>query len=154
MTRPIERLAARGIEAPEPVRPKGSYVAVREFQGTAWVSGCTGRSTAAGPLVGVVGDSLTLRQAREEAERAAINLVVALESAVGLDRVAAVLHLRGFIRATTDFGDHPQVLDTASALLADTFGPEIGVHARTAIGVSSLPGQASVELEAVFALVD
>lgn len=154
MTRPIERLAARGIEVPEPVRPKGSYVAVRELGGTAWVSGCTGRSTTAGPLVGVVGETLTLGQAREEAERAAINLVVALESAVGLDRVAAVLHLRGFVRASPDFGEHPLVLDAASALIADTFGPEVGLHARTALGVSSLPGQASVELEAVVALRD
>lgn len=154
MTRPIERLAARGIEVPEPVRPKGSYVPVREFEGTVWVSGCTGRSTTAGPLTGVVGETLTLQQAREEAERAAINLVVALESTVGLDRVAAVLHLRGFVRASPDFGEHPQVLDSASALIADTFGPEVGLHARTALGVSSLPGRASVELEGVFALAD
>ena len=152
MTRPIDRLAARGVEVPEPVPPKGAYLAVRQFGGTAWVSGCTGRSTTAGPLAGVVGDTLSLEQAREEAERAATNLVVAVENSVGLDAVAAVLHLRGFVRATPDFGAHPKVLDAASALLADIFGPEVGVHARTALGVHSLPGQACVELEAVLAL--
>lgn len=150
--RPIERLAERSIDLGEPLAPKGSYVGVRVFDRTAWVSGCTGRSPEHGPLAGVVGGTLTLQQARDEAERAAVNLLTAVEHAVGLDAVAAVLHLRGFVRATDDFADHPAVLDAASALLVDTFGPERGVHARTAIGVNSLPGNASVELDAVIAL--
>ncbi|WP_029138874.1 RidA family protein [Nakamurella lactea] len=150
--RPIERLALRSIVLPEPLRPKGSYVPVRIFQGTAWVSGCTGRSREHGPLAGVVGATLDVEAARQEAERAAINLLAALEHGVGLDAVAAVVQVRGFVRAADDFADHPAVLDAASNLLLDTFGPEIGTHARTVVGVSSLPGNASVELDAVIAL--
>lgn len=150
--RPIERLNRRSIVLGDPVEPKGAYVGVRVFDRTAWVSGCTGRSRDRGPLTGVVGGSVTLEQARAEAERATVNLLTALEHRVGLDAVAAVLQLRGFVRATDEFADHPAVLDAASALLVDTFGPECGPHARTAIGVNSLPGNASVELDAVIAL--
>lgn len=146
---PLQRLAELGIDVGEPLRPKGSYVGVRCFEHTAWVSGCTGRSADRGPLLGIVGVDLTIEQARAEAARAAVNLLAALESEIGLDQVAAVLHLRGYVRADPNFTDHPAVIDGASQLLTDVFGTAIGRHARTAVGAPSLPGGASVELEAV-----
>lgn len=149
---PIGRLAERGIELPEPLQPKGSYVPLRIHGDTAWASGCTARSAGSAALAGVVGAGVTLEQACAETERATINLLAALQAHVGLDRVAAVLHLRGYVRADPEFTQHPAVVDAASNLLAHTFGPQVGAHARTALGVASLPGGACVELDAVVAL--
>ena len=66
-----------------------------------------------------------------------------------LDRVRQVVKLTGFVNATADFTDHPKVVDAASALMAAAFG-EAGRHARAAVGCSSLPLGAPVEVEAIF----
>jgi enamine deaminase RidA (YjgF/YER057c/UK114 family) len=99
--------------------------------------------------VGVVGDDVTVEQARSQARFAALNLIAAIDEAVGLHAVTAIVHLRGYVRATPDFDAHPAVIDGASELLLDVFGEDCGAHARTAIGVASLPGGACVELELV-----
>jgi enamine deaminase RidA (YjgF/YER057c/UK114 family) len=89
-----------------------------------------------------------VESARESARLAAVNLLGVVEEAVGLDAVSLV-HLRGYVRAHEGFTDHPQVVDAASELLDEAFSDGTG-HARAAVGVSSLPGGAVVELEAVF----
>lgn len=96
-----------------------------------------------------MGADVTVEQARTQARHAALNLVAAIDAAVGLDAVTALVHLRGYVRATSDFDAHPAVIDGASALLLDAFGAQCGAHARTAVGVASLPGGACVELELV-----
>ena len=73
----------------------------------------------------------------------------AIEAEVGLDTVGAVVALRGYVRAATEFDAHPAVVDGASQVLLTAFGAHIGAHARTAIGVASLPGGACVELDLV-----
>jgi enamine deaminase RidA (YjgF/YER057c/UK114 family) len=87
--------------------------------------------------------------ANAQARAAALNLIGAIDGAVGLDAVTALVHLRGYVRATPHFDAHPTVIDGASRLLLEVFGEECGAHARTAIGVASLPGGACVELELV-----
>lgn len=144
------RLVRLGYSLPAPLPAKGCYVGARRWQGTLWVSGHTGRGPEGPRLTGTVGDDVTMEQAQEEARRAAVNLLAAVEGAIGLADVKALLHLRGFVRAVPNFSDHTVVVDAASALLREALG-QIGEHARTAIGVSSLPGGAAVELEAVFA---
>ena len=144
------RLVRLGYALPAPLSAKGRYVRARRWQGTLWVSGHTGRGPEGLRVTGTVGDDVTIEQAQEEARRAAVNLLAAVDGAIGLAEVKALLHLRGFVRAVPGFGDHTVVVDAASALLCEALG-EIGEHARTAIGVASLPGGAAVELEAVFA---
>jgi enamine deaminase RidA (YjgF/YER057c/UK114 family) len=116
------------------------------------VSGTTGRVGSTPALRGVVGADVTLEQAQDQARTAALNLLAAIDAAVGLDAVTALVHLRGYVRATTEFDAHPAVVDGASKLLLEVFGEQVGAHARTAIGVASLPGGACVELELVVKL--
>lgn len=149
---PRERIAELGLRIPPPALPKGNYFPSRLCAGQLWVSGTTSR-TADGPgVLGVVGDDVTVPGAAAAARVAALNLLGAVESAVGLDAVDALVHLRGYVRAVPEFGEHPAVIDGASGLLLDVFGPDRGAHARTAIGVASLPGGACVELELVLAV--
>lgn len=147
------RLAGLGYALPEPLPSKGAYASTRAEGGQLWVSGHTGRSPDGLLVTGVVGDDVSVEQAREDAGRAAVNLLAAIDGSPhlphGLGSVDAVLHVRVYVRAAADFGQHPAVADGASTLIAEVLGPERGIHARTAIGVASLPGDAPVELEAV-----
>lgn len=144
-----EQLAQLGIVLPAPPPPKGAYIPYRWCGDQLWVSGATARRPGAPSLRGVVGADVTIEQAAAQARLAALNLLGAVASAAGLDAVRGLVHLRGYVRGTTEFDAHPAVIDGASQLLLEVFGAERGAHARTAIGVASLPGGACVELELV-----
>ena len=144
-----ERLLELGLSVPPAPPPKGSYSPSRRWGDQVWVSGATARRGATPALRGIVGADVTVEQARDEAATAVMNLLGAVDAAVGLDAVAAVVHLRGYVRALDEFEAHPSVIDGASRVLLDVFGEQRGAHARTAIGVASLPGGACVELELV-----
>lgn len=149
---PRQRLAALGFDVPPPAAPKGAYFPSRRCGDQLWISGATARRAESPALRGVVGADVTLEQAVEQARLAAVNLLGAIEGAVGLDAVTALVQLRGYVRATGEFDAHPAVIDGASRLLLEVFGEECGAHARTAIGVASLPGGACVELDLVAGL--
>ena len=143
-----ERLRRLGFELSPPLPPKGRYAAARRCGPLLFVSGHTGRTATRPALVGVVGADVDVEAAQESARLAAVNLLSAVENSVGLES-ASLVHLRGFVRASTDFTEHPLVVDAASELLSEVLA-ETRLHARAALGVSSLPGGAVVELEAVF----
>jgi enamine deaminase RidA (YjgF/YER057c/UK114 family) len=143
-----ERLRRLGFELSTPLQPKGRYAAARRVGPLLFVSGHTGRTADAPALAGVVGADVDVEAAQESARLAAVNLLSVAEHAVGLESVSLV-HLRGYVRAHPDFTGHPQVVDAASELLGEAFSDGRS-HARAAVGVSSLPGGAVVELEAVF----
>ena len=147
-----DRLVALGIELPAPAAPKGAYFPARRCGDQLWISGTTARRPADPGAVGVVGADVTIAQAVTQARFAALNLMAALDAAAGLEAVTALIHLRGFVRAAPDFEAHPAVIDGASTVLLEVFGEDRGAHARTAIGVASLPGGACVELELVAAV--
>ena len=143
-----ERLRRLGFELSPPLPAKGRYAAVRRCGSLLFVSGHTGRSAGSPALAGVVGADVDIESARESARLAAVNLLSAVEDAVGLESVS-VVHLRGYVRADAAFTEHPRVIDAASELLGEALS-DGAPHARAAIGVASLPGGAVVELEAVF----
>lgn len=145
------RLAEFGLELPEPLEPRGRYVpAVRD--GTRlWVSGHTDRPPGGLATRGLVGDDLDVDGARQAARRAAANVIAAALGAADPSELAGVVFLRGYVRASDDFAEHPAVVDAASEVLEHVFGKR--GHARAAVGVASLPGQACVELEAVLRIV-
>ncbi len=150
------RLAGLGFSLPAPLDSKGAYASTRaDGHGQLWVSGHTGRGPEGLRLTGVVGQDVTLEQAQQDARHAAVNLLAAVDGSPhlrhGLGSVEAVLYLRVYVRATAGFGQQPAVADGASTLIAEVLGADRGVHARTAVGVASLPGGAPVELEAVLA---
>jgi enamine deaminase RidA (YjgF/YER057c/UK114 family) len=147
---PSKRLTERGFELPPAPKPKGSYASTATSAGLVFVSGHTGRTATRPALTGIVGTDVDLDAARDSAVQAALNVLGALDEAAGLDHVVRTVRLRAYIRASQHFTDHGAVIDPASDLLSHVF-PD-GGHARSAIGVASLPGGAAVELEAVFAL--
>jgi enamine deaminase RidA (YjgF/YER057c/UK114 family) len=149
----VDRLAALGLQVPAPATPKGAYFPSRSCGNQLWISGCTARQSDGPGLLGVVGEDVSPEDANGQARVAALNLIGAIDGAVGLDAVTALVHLRGYVRATPQFDAHPAVIDGASRLLLEVFGEECGAHARTAIGVASLPGGACVELELVVSVV-
>ncbi|BCI52631.1 translation initiation inhibitor [Mycolicibacterium litorale] len=149
---PRERLAEWGIELPAPPPPKGAYIPYRWCGDQLWISGATARRPGIPGLRGIVGADVTIDQAADQARLAALNLLGAVDAAAGLDAVRGLVHLRGYVRATSEFDDHPVVIDGASQLMLEVLGTDRGAHARTAIGVASLPGGACVELELVAAI--
>jgi enamine deaminase RidA (YjgF/YER057c/UK114 family) len=150
----VDRLGELGLTVPAPAPPKGAYFPSRRCGDLLWVSGATARRDREPALRGVVGADVSVDAAREQARLAALNLLGAVDAAVGLDAVGAVVQLRGYVRAVPEFDSHPAVVDGASRLLLDVFGERVGAHARTAIGVASLPGGACVELDLVVSLAE
>lgn len=142
------RLAELGLVVGPPVAVKGRYAPAVADGGRVWVSGHTGRGVDTPALAGTVGADVSTEQARASARAAVVNLLLAATAATPLERLTGVVSLRGYVRATPDYTEHPAVIDAASEVLAHVLG---GSHARAAIGVASLPGGACVELEAVFA---
>ncbi|QGN58804.1 RidA family protein [Nostocoides sp. HKS02] len=148
------RLATAGVELSEPSAPRYSYVAFTVSGEIAYFSGKT--SIVPGSLLSVTGKAgrdVTPAQAGDAARLCAINLMSAVEFAVGLERVRSILKLTGFVASVPEFSEQAAVVDHASRLLVNVLG-EAGHHARTAIGVAVLPGNATVELDAVIQLTE
>lgn len=155
-SRLADRLHALGLTLPPPARPSSEhYVAAVRSGALLFISGqlCKWGDEVRHP--GRLGDTLTLEQGQAAAELAALNLLRHIMDATGddLDRVARIVKLTVFVAATPGFAGHSQVGNGASALLARVFG-EAGRHARTSVGVASLPHGAAVEIEAVVELHD
>ena len=101
---------------------------------------------------GKVGGDVTAEQARVHAELVALNILAVLNDHLdGLDAIGSVIKLLGLVNAVPEFERHPYVIDGASELLRAVFGAD-GVHARSAFGVTSLPNQITVEVEAILAI--
>ena len=149
---PEARLAERGLELPEVPTPIASFVPWRRDGDLIWLSGqvCefNGRVTHSGKL----GEAQDLAAGQAAAQICGLNLLAALRQALegDLGRVESCMRVGGFVHCTPDFPSVPMVINGASELFLDIFGPEKGAHARTAVGVMQLPRGASVEVEAVF----
>ena len=144
------RLAAMGLVLPQPAAPVANYAPFMEAGSLVHVSG----QISLGPdglVTGKVGRDLDLGQAQAAARLCAINLIAQFKAACDgdLSRVRRVVKLTGFVNAEPDFFDIPKVINGASDLMAEVFGPA-GVHARSAVGVAVLPLNAAVEVDAVF----
>jgi enamine deaminase RidA (YjgF/YER057c/UK114 family) len=144
-----ERLAELGIELPPAAAPLASYVPVVISGDHAFVAGQVpleeGRLLSAGRL----GEDLTIEQGQDAARRCALQGLAALRDALGsLDRVGRIVRLDVFVTSAPGFTDQPKVANGASDVLAEIFG-EAGRHARVAVGVTSLPLGASVEVAIV-----
>jgi enamine deaminase RidA (YjgF/YER057c/UK114 family) len=144
-----EHILASLPPAPQPV---ALYTAVREWGGLLYVAGQTPHVQGELEHRGRVGTEVSVVDGRHMARRAALNVVAALQHHLGtLDQLEGVLSLTGFVACAADFTDHPAVINGASELFVELFG-QSGVHARAAVGVSSLPGGAPVEISVIAAL--
>jgi enamine deaminase RidA (YjgF/YER057c/UK114 family) len=146
-----QKLAAQGITLHDPAAPVANYVGFVRTGNLLFVSGqvCF---DAEGTLIakGKLGAGVTLEQGNAAARGCAINLLAQIKAALGdLDKVVRVVRLGGFINSAPDFLDGPKVLNGASDLMVAAFGDK-GRHARTTVGVASLPADAAVEVEGLF----
>jgi enamine deaminase RidA (YjgF/YER057c/UK114 family) len=146
-----QKLASQGVTLPEPRTAMANYVGFVRTGSLLFVSGqvC---ANAEGKLVakGKLGAGVTVDQGYAAAQTCAINLLTQIKAALGdLDKVVRVVRLGGFVNSAPDFLDGPKVLNGASDLMVAAFGDK-GRHARTTVGVASLPSDAAVEVEGVF----
>jgi len=144
------RLADLGITLPTPAAPIANYIAFNVTGSLVVISGQIPLRDGKIAYTGKVGSDVSIETAQAAARLCFVNLVAQLKAAVGeLDRVTRVVRLGGFIAAGPEFTQHAQVMNGASDLAVEVFA-EVGRHARTTIGVPSLPGDASVEVEGMF----
>jgi enamine deaminase RidA (YjgF/YER057c/UK114 family) len=145
---PTERLAALGIVLPLATAPVGSFINATQVGPILYVSGHT--AWGEGRTGGLVGSEMSIEDAYANARAVGLRLLTSVVGALGsLDRVKRVVKVNGMVRASADFADHPRVINGCSDLLEEVFG-DAGRHARTSIGVASLPFCAPVEIEALF----
>jgi enamine deaminase RidA (YjgF/YER057c/UK114 family) len=133
---------------PTPV-PAGNYVPVREIAGVLYTAGHT--SSVQGNLEhrGRVGEQLTVAEGQAAAATAVLNCLASLAAhAGGLDRISEIVSMTGYIAAGSEFTNHPLVMNAASEILVSYFG-ERGRPVRAAVGVSSLPDGAPVEISLI-----
>jgi enamine deaminase RidA (YjgF/YER057c/UK114 family) len=149
MTGAHDRLAELGLELPPVTPPVAAYVPAVQTGNHVYVSGQV--PVADGKLLasGKVGAEVNSEEAKELARRCALNALAAVDALVGLDRVVRVVKVVGFVASASGFTGQPGVINGASELFGEVFGPA-GQHARSAVGVAELPLGAPVEVEAIF----
>lgn len=144
-----DKLAKMGLELPEAPKPVGSYVPIQISGNLAFTSGQTARINGVRRYLGKVASDVNKDEAYLSARDAALNCLAIIKEAVGsLDRVVRVVKVVGFVNSAPGFNQQPSVVNGASDLLLELFGAR-GPHARSAVGVSELPFDASVELEMI-----
>lgn len=151
---PGERLAGMGIMLPAPPPPIANFLTHVREGNLVFLSG-QGPREADGTLhTGKVGADVSSAEAYRHARLTGINLLSVLQETLGdLGRVKRIVKLLGMVNAVPDFGDHPAVINGCSDLFIEVFGDR-GHHARSAVGVGSLPGNITVEIEAVVSVED
>ena len=146
------RLKELGIVLPKVPTPVANYVPCRLAGNLLFLSGQRPRDEKGNTLSGKVGAEITVEEGYKRARLIGLGLLAATHQALGsLDRVEAVLKVLGMVNAVPEFKDHPKVINGCSDLFVDVLG-DAGKHARSAVGMGSLPNQISVEIEAVLAV--
>src|SRR4051812_4769627 len=146
------RLKELGIVLPSVPSPVANYVPYRIVNNLLYLSGQGPRDESGNMLTGKVGAEVSVDEAYRRARRVGLGLLSAARQALGsLDRVDFVVKLLGMVNAVPEFKDQPKVINGCSDLFVDVFG-DAGKHARSAVGMGSLPNQISVEIEAILAI--
>ena len=144
-----KKLAKLGLELPPQPVPVGNYLPAARVGNLVFTSGQTARIDGERRYVGVVGQEVSQADAYLSARDATLNCLACVKQAVGsLDRVRRVVKVVGFVNAGRDFATQPAAINGASDLLQELFGAA-GRHARSAVGLSSLPSNVSVEVELI-----
>jgi enamine deaminase RidA (YjgF/YER057c/UK114 family) len=150
-----ERLRSLGIVLPKPVQPPPGvalpFAFVRVYEGRAFVSGHAPtdiNGVIANPL-GKVGSEVSLEKGYVAARLTALSMLASLQRELGsLDRIEAWLRVFGMVNSAPGFTQQPQVINGFSDVILEVFGPELGAHARSAVGMAELPFNIPVEIEA------
>ena len=146
------RLAELGFPLPEVAKPVAAYVPSVVSGNLVFTSGqlpFVNGSLPASGKVGLSDDLVDPATAKDLARLCALNALAAVKQAIGdLDRVTRVVKVVGFVSSVPEFTGQPGVMNGASEFLVEVFG-DVGVHARSAVGVPSLPLDSAVEVELI-----
>lgn len=152
MTGTIEtRMAELGIALPPAMEPKVAKILTAKLTGEwLFVSGAVPRMGEDIRFIGKVGREFALEEGQAAARLSVLNVLASAKRALGgdLDRIAEIVKIKGYINVDPDFTQISETLNGASELLIEVFG-ERGRHARTAIGVASMPFGVAIEVEAL-----
>ncbi len=149
-----DRLSELGLTLPEVAAPVAAYVPAVRTGNLIYTSGQLPMVNGALPETGTVGVNVTVDRANELASICALNAMAAIKALIGdLDKVQRVVKVVGFVNSAPDFINHPAVVNGASNVLLAAFG-DAGTHARSAVGVASLPLDAPVEVELIVEVAD
>ena len=146
------RLAELKITLPELKAPLGTYVHAKRAGNMLYLAGKGPFNPDGTVPTGKLGATVTVEQGYQHARSVGLTLIAAMRQALGdLDKVEGIVKVLGMVNATPEFGDHPKVINGCSDLFVEVFG-EAGRHARSAVGMGSLPGGISVEIEVIVAV--
>ncbi|WP_036601331.1 RidA family protein [Olivibacter sitiensis] len=144
------RLKTLGVILPESTPSSGNVIGAVTVGNLVFLSGHGPDKPEGGQVIGKVGDNLTIEEGREAARLAGIALLKTLKSEIGnLDRVKRIVKVLGMVNATPDLTEQPKVINGFSEFIVEVFGKEKGPHARSAVGLNSLPSGIAVEIEMI-----
>jgi len=142
-----DRLKELGVELPASTPPAAAYTPCVKANGFLFTAGQTPKINGVLQYKGKA-DEMPLEEAQKAARMCAVNCLSIIDRNGGLDNVERIVKVTGFVNCGLDFAKQSQVVDGASKFLVDVFGDK-GVHARSAVGVASLPGNAACEVEMI-----
>ena len=146
------RLSSLGIALPEAPNPVANYVPFFLAGNLLFISGQISKAGDGTIISARLGAELGVEEGRQAARASLLNILAQAKAATGdLDRIAQVVKLTGFVAATPEFTEHPQVINGASDLMVEILG-DAGRHTRAAVGVASLPMGCAVEIDAIMML--
>ncbi len=150
---PEANLQRLNIELPPAPKPKGVYRPVLQDKNHLYVSGHGPVMLDDDLMTGRIGSEVDMEQGKLAARQVGLAILSTLKTNLGsLNKIKRVIKVLGMVNCTPEFGEHPYVINGCSELFAEIFGEENGIGVRSAVGMGSLPGNISVEIEALFEL--
>jgi enamine deaminase RidA (YjgF/YER057c/UK114 family) len=150
-SKPETRIQELHLALPNPPKPVAKYKTAVLAGNMLYVSGHGPLRPDGSMVVGRVGADLTAEQGKDAARVVGIAILATVRNTLGsLDKVKRLIKTLGMVNSTAEFKDHPQVINGFSDLMAEVFGDDVGVGARSAVGMGSLPSNIAVEIECIF----
>ena len=144
-----DKLKIMGIELPSPGKPGGNYVSAVRTGNLVYLAGVGPRQANGELMIGKLGRDLTVEQGYEAAKWCAVSMLGNLRNEIGdLDKVVRFVKLLGMVNSDPDFTQPPAVVNGCSDFIVELYGDR-GKHARSAVGLATLPNGMAVEIEAV-----
>lgn len=150
-SKPEVRIQELHLTLPNPPKPVAKYKPAVQVGDMLYVSGHGPLKPDGKQIIGRVGSDLTSEQGKDAARAVGLAVLATVRNTLGsLDKVKRLVKTLGMVNSTPEFKDHPQVINGFSELMAEVFGEDAGVGARSAVGMGSLPGNIAVEVECIF----
>lgn len=148
-----KRIKELNLQLPPVSAPKGLYRPLVLTGNMAYLSGHVSSRPDGTLVIGKVGADLNMEEGKLAARQVGLAMLATLRNELGsLNKIRKVVKILGMVNSSPDFDKHPFVINGCSEVMEEVFGPEAGVGARSAFGVAGLPGNAAVEIEAIFEL--